>query len=630
MTVHRKSNLAGLRFLISLLVIGVAANAAVAQASPEQAWYVATHANDIHQGATAGKIELRFPASNRLQSSGELNAQRLRDLALSHDGTRLFAVTRNGILILDATTLSVVSRVETPEPHRFSRLALSPYETQAAVSDESGSVSFFNLVKGRFIGTSSTWGGSARGIEGLSYSPDGHLVYATVSAPSEDGFQGWIGFVLIFDARTHALLRSIETGRAAHHIVVTADGRRGYVSGGSSVTELDLIGRTVSRVLVLDSAASDMVMTKDERRAYVTGYSLGPPWLISVDLDTFTISHRQQLAGCGDARRLALAADEQTVAIAVEGLNALLLADLQHDTVRALRTGDAPFGIVSTPDPVVPSDDAIPGIFLSEAQLSCVLTLEIGNAVAVPGDDAEVEIRVDVAASIVAFQNDIIFDPKLLDLNDKDCSIEPAIGNDLPECSDDLSDAPCKELNRHVLTCAEANLSCGEGFVCPPECPPGLEEFDKFRALVLNISPDKYRTLIPSGVVYRCRFHVREDVSPGTNAPLICANTKGSTEYGTLVPMSCRDGQISIKQANSNAAPASQDPHASTSSSSAGGAVGGCQISQTTDRAPALFLLQFLALFFWLRRVKRPMRCRFQETTLTPDSMSPRRRRQAA
>jgi len=161
--------------------------------------------------------------------------------------------------------------------------------------------------------------------------------------------------------------------------------------------------------------------------------------------------------------------------------------------------------------------------------------LEIGDAVAAPDGQPEVEIRFNtVLPIIVGLQNDLYFDPTLLDLDAGDCTIEPTIGMEFLECAADRAHAPCKQLVPSVVTCADLAT-----------CSANLEGFTRMRALVLSLSWD-FANLIPSGVVYRCRFHVHEDANSGVRVPLTCGSALGSTADGVGIPITCRDGHISI------------------------------------------------------------------------------------
>jgi hypothetical protein len=125
--------------------------------------------------------------------------------------------------------------------------------------------------------------------------------------------------------------------------------------------------------------------------------------------------------------------------------------------------------------------------------------LSIGHGSGAPGSTVEIDVSLQTNGQRVAgTQNDIVFDPVLVDLaRGSDCQINPAIGDQLPECDEDPPTKPCKTLGTNLADCP------AEG------CPSGSEGLSRLRALVFatgNVNT------IPDGVLYTCSFRVTGQV----------------------------------------------------------------------------------------------------------------------
>jgi hypothetical protein len=160
------------------------------------------------------------------------------------------------------------------------------------------------------------------------------------------------------------------------------------------------------------------------------------------------------------------------------------------------------------------------------------VSMEISYAASAPGEQVEVAVVLHGHGHEVAgVQNDIIFDPAVVDLEKpSSCKINPAIGDRLAECDEDPSAAACKSLQHNLAECPAA-----------AGCPDGSEGLKRFRGIVLSISN---LNTIPDGELYRCRFSVAADADLTLGAPLLCVNAGASDPDGNALTTSCRDGDI--------------------------------------------------------------------------------------
>jgi len=144
-----------------------------------------------------------------------------------------------------------------------------------------------------------------------------------------------------------------------------------------------------------------------------------------------------------------------------------------------------------------------------------------------------VEVAVSMVtndAGVAGVQNDIIFDPTLVDLEKaSSCTINPDIGDRLPACDEDPQEAPCKSLQRNLADCPDA-----------AGCPEGSEGLRRFRGIILSTANVN---TIPDGVLYTCEFMVTG--TTGT-AVLQNLNVGSSDSTGTALDTIGCDGSVRI------------------------------------------------------------------------------------
>jgi hypothetical protein len=102
--------------------------------------------------------------------------------------------------------------------------------------------------------------------------------------------------------------------------------------------------------------------------------------------------------------------------------------------------------------------------------------------------------------AVGGIQNDIIFDDRVLQIDAKDCAIDPPIGlfplgRDGTSCLEDSTIGPCKNLSKIVYQCGEG----GQGDGCRPDARPGVSVF---RGIVVATAAPNVNA-IPDGVLYR-------------------------------------------------------------------------------------------------------------------------------
>jgi hypothetical protein len=101
----------------------------------------------------------------------------------------------------------------------------------------------------------------------------------------------------------------------------------------------------------------------------------------------------------------------------------------------------------------------------------------------------------------------LVFDNTVLDLVERDCRIDPAIGisplgppDDFVTCFEDTTIGPCKTLSRRVIRCADEPDS--------PSCPVGAgPEVSVLHAFVAATGVPNINS-IPDGIIYTCTFTV--------------------------------------------------------------------------------------------------------------------------
>jgi MYXO-CTERM domain-containing protein len=160
------------------------------------------------------------------------------------------------------------------------------------------------------------------------------------------------------------------------------------------------------------------------------------------------------------------------------------------------------------------------------------VSVAVGTGSGDPNTTVQITVTMDTGgAGVAGVQNDIVFDPALVNLTkSSDCVINAAIGPNQPGCDDDPQTAPCKTLQRNLAACPAA-----------AGCPEGSDGMMRFRAIILSTANVN---TIPDGVLYTCTFKVTG--GGGQTATLRNLNFGSSDGAGNALDTTGSDGQIEI------------------------------------------------------------------------------------
>jgi YVTN family beta-propeller protein len=170
------------------------------------------------------------------------------------------------VSVIDAATLKVVGRIS---------IGLSPNDI---IASPSGNVLYLDRIvrrdDGRQTGNGEViaidpatstvlWRAALHGVpHHMAVSPDGKRIYITIVSGT------WVD---ILDPATHAVVDSVEVGTGPHHIEVSRDGKHVYVGliRDTAVTIFDAATKTVIRRIPFDQNVRPIAVSHDETRLYV-------------------------------------------------------------------------------------------------------------------------------------------------------------------------------------------------------------------------------------------------------------------------------------------------------------------------------------------------------------------------
>jgi YVTN family beta-propeller protein len=185
------------------------------------------------------------------------------------------------------------------------------------------------------------------------------------------------GQVAVVDARSLAV-RTVDVGSFVHSVVVSPDGARAYVAGGSpGVLVVDLVGGQVAELPDGPEYAWQLALSEDGRRLFC--------------LDVGRTVEVVDLAGGPSSDRVDIGADPDVLAVSPDG-RTLYATDLTTDEllvidvpswslVRRTRTGADSGGIVVSPDGrrVLVVDGDSDSVFVLDAEGTPLATVSIGG-----------------------------------------------------------------------------------------------------------------------------------------------------------------------------------------------------------------------------------------------------------
>jgi len=191
--------------------------------------------------------------------------------------------------------------------------------------------------------------------------------------------------LMVFDAPSHQLLKTIPVGREPHEVAVTPDGRKAYVAnvGDDSLSVVDLKEGRVRRTLKPDGMDQPhgLAITPDGRRLFVTSEGSHRLYLIDVRRDVVERSITTTQRG---SHMVTLAGKGTRAWVANRGSDSLSLYDLPGlKLVRTFKVGPGPEGIAVSPNGrfIVTSLQGAGQVAVVDASRSSVLTrLPAGEA----------------------------------------------------------------------------------------------------------------------------------------------------------------------------------------------------------------------------------------------------------
>jgi MYXO-CTERM domain-containing protein len=240
------------------------------------------------------------------------------------------------------------------------------------------------------------------------------------------------------------------------------------------------------------------------------------------------------------------------------------------------------------------------------------VSIGVGSGQGDPNGTVQISVTMNSGgATVGGMQNDIVFDPALVDLAKKsDCKINPEIGDKLDACDEDPPTAPCKSLSSVLEDCPGVS-----------NCEAGNKYFRGIIIALGNVQP------IPDGVMYTCTFAVK--AGSGT-AILQNLNFGSSDPNGEAVTTEGCDGKVVIGAEEPTETPTATEtptdtpqevvptatltPVPPTKTSTATRTTGtpgadvdddGCQIAASGQAGAGWMLLAPLAGLLWLRRRNR-------------------------
>ena len=156
--------------------------------------------------------------------------------------------------------------------------------------------------------------------------------------------------LVIVDLKAWKVSHAIPTGSETSHMVaLTADGRRAFTANilGGGVSELDLSGRSLVRVIPVAPRVEGIAVTPDGSFVWAGSNTNGT---VSV-IDTKTGTIVETLRGFGLPYRLAMSADGKTAIVCDPKLDRLHVADVQaKKIVWTLEGIGSPRGVNIAPD----------------------------------------------------------------------------------------------------------------------------------------------------------------------------------------------------------------------------------------------------------------------------------------
>jgi PQQ-dependent catabolism-associated beta-propeller protein len=275
-------------------------------------------------------------------------AARPRDIRAAPDGRHVYvalsddapdvATDRDGVAVIDLRTGQVVAHHPAgTDPEQF---ALSPdLRHLYAANEDAGTATITDLTTGRVLAT------LVVGIEpeGVAVSPDGRWVYVTAETSNT---------VSVIDTRKNDVVASFLVGARPRAAVFAPDGRRAYVTNeiGGTLSIIDVARHVVIAEVQLDATGEakpvGVAVSPDGRRVYVAN---GHAHTISV----VDAEARRVVAEVPVGRRpwgIELSPDGRWAYTANGLSNDVSVVDTEtNEVIATVAVGQRPWGIAVTP-----------------------------------------------------------------------------------------------------------------------------------------------------------------------------------------------------------------------------------------------------------------------------------------
>ncbi len=186
------------------------------------------------------------------------------------------------------------------------------------------------------------------------------------------------------------------------------------------------------------------------------------------------------------------------------------------------------------------------------AALAKAPAIDVGSAVPDAGNKAAVTVSLRRNGNAVGgLQNTVVFDNTVLTLGNADCKINPAIGLSPkgpsgPQCADDTTIGPCKNLSKTIKQCG----ATPEPFGCPAGAGTNLSVVNTIIAATAAPNTNS----IPDGALYTCTFKVIKTAALPTtlqNLKIVASDPAGHQLCsGSGTPCSGSNGKVGATSAH--------------------------------------------------------------------------------
>jgi YVTN family beta-propeller protein len=255
-------------------------------------------------------------------------------------GDQIFVLNKqsNSMSIVDSGTFEVTSTVSVGEqPHE---MAILPGGDKAYVSNVGeNSISVVDLKEGAETGKITTPDFSFP--HGIAFTPDSRIAIVTSERTQK---------IVVIDARTDEILRSIDTAEAGTHMVVIDDtGRWAYFTNRESntVSVMDLNDYRIVASIPVGEGAEGIALSPDGKQIW-TGDRRGDTVTV---IDTETRRVIQKLPAGGAPIRVAFSPDGSRVFVPNSiSSDVFVYAADSREHIKTIEVGGGPGGVVFSAD----------------------------------------------------------------------------------------------------------------------------------------------------------------------------------------------------------------------------------------------------------------------------------------